>query len=196
MKPIGFIPLLFLLGSVLFSETTEMDSLYDPGELKPVDSRVSVRIGEMAPDFTLPTVGGGEVKLSDFRGKQHVILSFVPAAWTPVCSAQWPGYSLVKDEFGELDAVVLGITVDNVPTLHAWTEAMGGLNFPVLSDFFPHGAVSKRYGILRSDGTSERALFVVDKEGRLRFIDVHDINLRPPLEDLFRALESLQESNH
>jgi peroxiredoxin (alkyl hydroperoxide reductase subunit C) len=68
---------------------------------------------------------------------------------------------------------------------------MGKLWFPVLSDFWPHGAVAGRYGILRSDGVSERALFVIDKTGVVRYIDVHDINKRPPLEDLVNEMEKL-----
>jgi peroxiredoxin (alkyl hydroperoxide reductase subunit C) len=70
---------------------------------------------------------------------------------------------------------------------------MGQLWFPVLSDFWPHGAVAKRYGVLRSDGMSERALFVIDKKGFIRYIDVHDINKRPSFEDLAAALEKLKK---
>jgi peroxiredoxin (alkyl hydroperoxide reductase subunit C) len=65
--------------------------------------------------------------------------------------------------------------------------------FPVLSDFYPHGAVVSKYGVLRSDGVSERALFVIDKKGIIRYIDVHDINLRPPLEELIKALEEVNK---
>jgi peroxiredoxin len=186
---ITLVLLVLLSGSVL--GVGNVKGIFETGKLKPVDSSLKVSIGEAAPDFELPALSGGTVRLSDFRGKHHVILTFVPAAWTPVCSAQWPGYSLLEEEFAEMGAVFIGITVDNIPTLHAWVDAMGGLNFPVLSDFFPHGAVSEEYGILRTDGTSERALFLVDKEGILRFIDVHDINERPPLEDLFEALGKL-----
>lgn len=100
----------------------------------------------------------------------------------------------MEEEFSALDATVVGITVDNIPTLHAWTEAMDGIGFPILSDFFPHGDVARNYGILRSDGTTERALFIIDKQGVIRFIDVHDINVRPPMEDLFKALEQIRAS--
>ena len=121
------------------------------------------------------------------------MLSFVPAAWTPVCSAQWPGYEVAYDYFIANDAVILGITVDNLPTLHAWVTAMGGLGFSVLSDFHPHGEVAESYGVLRSDGVSERALFVIDKQGVVRYIDVHDITERPPLEDLVEVLRALSD---
>jgi peroxiredoxin len=168
------------------------DNIYQPGILKPTDSVLKVKVGEPAPDFTLPSVSGEKVTLSQYRGKKTVVLSFVPAAWTPVCSDQWPGYNIVKDLFDRNDATLLGITVDNIPTLYAWTNQMGKLWFPVLSDFYPHGKVAATYGVLRSDGTSERALFVIDKKGAIRYIDVHDINKRPPLESLIRELEKLK----
>jgi peroxiredoxin (alkyl hydroperoxide reductase subunit C) len=167
-------------------------NIYQMGTLKPIDSVLKVKVGDRAPDFTLPSVSGEKVSLSQFRGKRNVVLSFVPAAWTPVCSDQWPGYNIAKDIFNQYHAVLLGITVDNIPTLFAWTNQMGQLWFPVLSDFWPHGAVAKRYGLLRSNGVSERALFVIDKKGIIRYIDVHDINKRPPLEDLVGALEKLK----
>ena len=167
------------------------DNIYQTGTLKPRDSVLKVKVGQKAPDFTLPAVAGGKVTLSQYRGKKNVVLSFVPAAWTPVCSDQWPGYNIAKDIFDTHDTILIGITVDNIPTLFAWTNQMGQLWFPVLSDFYPHGKVARTYGVLRSDGTTERALFVFDKKGVIRYIDVHDINKRPPLEDLMRALEKL-----
>jgi peroxiredoxin len=168
------------------------DNIYQPGNLKPTDSVLKVKVGDQAPDFTLPAVSGDKVTLSQYRGKKNVVLSFVPAAWTPVCSDQWPGYNIAQDLFDKNDAVLMGITVDNIPTLFAWTNQMGKLWFPVLSDFYPHGRVASLYGVLRSDGTSERALFVIDKKGIIRYIDVHDINKRPPLESLIRELEKLK----
>lgn len=167
-------------------------NIYQVGKLKPVDSVLRVKVGNLAPDFTLPSVSGEMVSLTQFQGKKNVVLSFVPAAWTPVCSDQWPGYNIAKDIFIRYDAILLGITVDNIPTLFAWTNQMGQLWFPVLSDFWPHGAAANRYGVLRSNGVSERALFVIDKGGIIRHIDVHDINKRPPLEDLMEALEKLK----
>lgn len=167
------------------------DNIYLTGPLQPRDSRLRVKVGQVAPAFALPSLSGETVRLRQFRGKKNVVLSFVPAAWTPVCSDQWPGYNLARDLFEVRETVLLGITVDNLPTLFSWTRQMGELWFPVLSDFWPHGRVADRYGVLRSDGTAERALFVVDKKGILRWIDVHDINRRPPLEDLIRAMERL-----
>jgi peroxiredoxin (alkyl hydroperoxide reductase subunit C) len=168
-------------------------NIYQTGPLKPTDSKLKVKVGDRAPDFTLSAIFGENISLGQYRGKKNVVLSFVPAAWTPVCSDQWPGYNIAKDLFNQYEAILLGITVDNIPTLFAWTNQMGQLWFPVLSDFWPHGAVAKKYGVLRSDGVSERALIVIDKKAIIRYIDVHDINKRPPLENLMSALESLNK---
>jgi peroxiredoxin (alkyl hydroperoxide reductase subunit C) len=169
------------------------ENIYNVGTLKPVDSVLRVKVGDRAPSFTLPAVSGENVSLSQYQGRKNVVISFVPAAWTPVCSDQWPGYNIAKSIFDENGAVLLGISVDNIPTLFAWTNQMGKLWFPVLSDFWPHGAVAKKYGVLRSNGVSERVLFVIDKKGIIRYIDVHDINQRPPLEDLANALEKVNK---
>ncbi len=167
------------------------NNVYNPGELKPRDSVLKVKAGDAAPDFTLKAVSGKMISLKDYQGKKNVVISFVPAAWTPVCSDQWPGYNIVQDLFESHDAVMLGITVDSIPTLFSWTNQMGKLWFEVLSDFWPHGAVAEKFGVLRSDGVSERALFIIDKKAIIRYIDVHDINHRPPLEALVKELEKL-----
>jgi peroxiredoxin len=168
------------------------NNIYNPGMLKPVDSVLKVKVGQIAPNFILKTVSGKIVSLQDYRDKKNVVISFVPAAWTPVCSDQWPGYNIIQDIFENNDAVLLGITVDNIPTLFSWTNQMGKLWFEVLSDFWPHGGVAAKFGVLRLDGVAERALIVIDKQGMIRYIDVHNINQRPPLEDLVRELEKLK----
>jgi len=187
--------IIFLFGASIAYGVSEIykDYIYQTGDLKPVDSKLRLKVGDRAPDFTLPSITGEKVSLSKYRDKKNVVISFVPAAWTPVCSDQWPGYNIVKDIFDQYDATLLGITVDNIPTLYAWTRPMGDLWFPVLSDFWPHGKVAKKYGVLRSNGVSERAIFVIDKKGIIRYIDVHDINKRPPLEDLVRELDKLKK---
>lgn len=174
------------------------DMILDPGPLKPVDSVIRVRVGQMAPDFTLPAVlgvgqgGKRSVRLSDYRGRKNVMLSFVPAAFTPVCSDQWPGYNLAEDLFDERDTIILGITTDNLPSLYAWGVEMHGLWFPVLSDFWPHGAVAQAYGVLRTNGTSERAIIIIDKKGVLRFAKSFNINFRPDLAVIMAELDKLQ----
>lgn len=195
MKTISIIAFIFILLSVsTVYSTSEMfkDYIYQPVILKPIDSKPKLKVGDKAPDFTLPSISGEKVSLKQYIGKKNIVISFVPAAWTPVCSEQWPGYNLVKDIFDKYDAILLGITVDNIPTLYAWTRPMGDIWFPVLSDFWPHGKVAKKYGVLRSNGVSERALFIIDKKGIIRYIDIHDINKRPVLEELVKELEKLK----
>lgn len=164
---------------------------YDPGILKPIDSVLKVAPGERAPDFTLTSTEGKRIRLSQFRDQCNVVLSFVPSAWTPICSGQWPGYNISKIFFDQYDAILLGISVDNIPTLYSWTRQMGELWFDVLSDFWPHGEVAKSYGLLRSDGTAERALVFIDKKGIISAIYVSDINVRPPLEMIVTELSKL-----
>jgi peroxiredoxin len=178
--------------SVLALSDAYKNNIYNTGQLKPVDSVLKVKVGQKAPDFSLKAVSGKTVSLRDYLGKKNVVISFVPAAWTPVCSDQWPGYNIVQDIFDQHDAILLGITTDNIPTLFSWTNQMGKLWFEVLSDFWPHGQTAAKFGILRSDGVAERALFVIDKKGVIRYIDVHDINQRPPLEALVNKLEKLK----
>jgi peroxiredoxin len=189
----GGLFVIFLITPAMGASAAYKDNIYNPGQLKPIDSQLRVKVGEPAPDFTLPSVAGEKLTLSQFKGEKNVVISFVPAAWTPVCSDQWPGYNIVKDLFDQNDAVLLGITVDNIPTLYAWTKQMGKLWFAVLSDFWPHGAVADRYGVLRSDGVSERALIFIDKKGIIRDIQVNDINKRPDLESCAINLEKMNK---
>ncbi len=90
-----------------------------------------------------------------------------------------------------MNAQVLGISVDSVDCLRAWAESLGGITYPLLSDFWPHGHVAQTYGVLRPEGKSERAIFVLDKEGIIRYVDVHDIDQQPDNEELFRVLAQI-----
>ena len=92
-------------------------------------------------------------------------------------------------KFGKLNAQVLGISVDHVPCLKAWAESLGGISFPLLSDFGPLGAVARKYGVKRKEGFSERAIFVLDKFGIIRYIDIHKITDRPKNKILFAELK-------
>lgn len=94
-------------------------------------------------------------------------------------------------KFGKLNAQVLGISVDHVPCLKAWAESLGGISFPLLSDFSPLGAVAAKYGVKRKEGFSERAIFVLDKYGIIRYIDIHDIEDRPKNRILFDELSKV-----
>ncbi len=95
---------------------------------------------------------------------------------------------MLLDRFEGMQTQVLGLSVDSVPCLKAWADSLGGIAYPLLSDFYPHGAVAKKYGVLRKEGHSERALFVLDKQGILRYMDVHDIDTQPDNDVLMRTL--------
>jgi glutaredoxin len=104
-----------------------------------------------------------------------------------------PSYELELYKFEGYNTQVLGISVDHVPTLKAWAESLGGISYPLLSDFWPHGAVAKKYGAFREeDGKSERALFVVDKKGIVRYVDIHDIDDLPDNEEIYKVLRELE----
>ena len=181
----------WILSESYAKNISRIDYIYDPGVLKPVDSQLKVSVGQPAPGFSLRSIQGEQITLEHFRGKKNVVLSFVPAAWTPVCSDQWPGYNIAQNIFTNNNAVLLGISVDNIPTLHAWVEQMGNLWFDVLSDFWPHGEVASAYGVLRSDGTAERALIFIDTKGIVREVIVSDVNVRPELEELVAVLKKI-----
>lgn len=181
----------FAVGLLVVSASADNPKVYPVGTLKPVDSVLKVKVGDPAPDFELPSLAGAMVRLSDFKGRKNVVLSFIPAAWTPVCSDQWPGYNLAQELFDQQNTEIIGISVDNIPSQYAWVKEMGGIGFSVVSDFWPHGEVASKYGVLRSSGVSERALFLVDTKGIIRYIDVHDINVRPDLGVLVKEMEKL-----
>ncbi len=103
-----------------------------------------------------------------------------------------PSYELDLFKFEGYNTQVLGISIDHVPCLEAWSESLGGISYPLLSDFWPHGETARKYGVFRQDGRSERALFIVDKEGIVRYADVHDIDEQPDNEELFKVLRQLE----
>lgn len=194
MRALLFAALLTIVPAWLPAQETPIpqERIFKTGSLPPLDSSLKVKVGDPAPDFSLPTIDGRTVTLAEFQGKKNVVLSFIPAAWTPVCSGQWPGYNIVEDMFDQAETQLVGISVDNVPTLHAWVQEMGGVWFPVASDFYPHGRLAEALGILRSTGEAERSLFLIDKQGIIRYIDVHDINSRPDLGPLMKAMQELK----
>lgn len=161
-------------------------------ETTALDRTATLKVGDMAPDFTVPDQNGNQVTLSSFRGKKNVVLVFHPLAFTSVCTVQMPGYSKERQSFEGLDAQVLGISVDSAPAHKAWAEQIGGIDYPLLADFWPHGEVAKKYGILRDEGYSERATFVIDKKGIIRHIEVHEIGKVPDRAKLLDILKSLK----
>ena len=152
-------------------------------------------VGTMAPDFTLHSTPDQSVSLSEFGGRP-VILAFYPADWSPVCGDQMALYNEVLDEFARFNAELLGISVDGVWCHLAFAHDRH-LRFPLLADFEPKGDVARRYGVYRpQDGTSERALFVIDADGIVRWSYISPVGINPGADGILRALESLAEVDH
>lgn len=151
-----------------------------------------LRPGEDAPDFELRSHRGGTVRLSDFRGRKNVVLAFHPLAFTPVCANQMAGYERDLKRIEERDAVVLGISIDPQPSKSAWAKTLGTISFDLLSDFHPHGEVAQKYGVFRQkEGISDRAVFVVDKQGRIAWAKRYEIPEQPNNDDYMEALGML-----
>jgi peroxiredoxin len=150
--------------------------------------------GTKAPDFELPSKPDQTVSLADFRG-QPVILAFYPGDWSPVCSDQMALYQEVLPEFQKFDAELLGVSVDGVWSHLAFARDRN-LQFPLLADFEPKGDVARAYQVYRAeDGTSERALYVIDAAGIVRWSYVSPVNVNPGADGILRALENLRKED-
>jgi peroxiredoxin len=157
---------------------------------RPASPAGPLQSGAPAPDFTLPSGPDTELRLSDLRGRP-VILAFYPADWSPVCGDQLAVYNELLPEFRRHGAELVGISVDGVWCHRAYAEARH-LEFPLLADFEPKGAVSRAYGAYRArDGFSERALFVLDRDGVIRWSYLSPVNVNPGADGILAALEAL-----
>src|SRR5215475_8926102 len=160
-------------------------------ERTPANGSTALTHGTPAPDFQLKSTPDQTVRLSEFRG-QPVVLAFYPADWSPVCGDQMALYNEMLSEFQDFGAELMGISVDG-----AWCHAAfckdRKLHFPLLSDFEPKGEVSRLYGVYRSgDGTSERALFVINADGVIHWSYVSPVGVNPGAAGILSALEELQ----
>jgi len=148
-----------------------------------------LKVGDLAPDFKLPATIEDFITLRQYRGQKHVVLAFYPFDWSPVCSLQLPGLQENLREFKALNAQILGISIDSRHSHKAFAEHLG-LEFPLLSDFDKQ--VCRAYGVLREGGFAERALFVIDRQGVIRYAHVNPIGQVPdnqPVLDVLRQLE-------
>jgi peroxiredoxin len=153
---------------------------------------MALQAGEQAPDFELRSHTGNTVKLSDFRGRKNVVLAFHPLAFTPVCATQMSGYESDLARFAAADAAVLGISIDAQPAKAAWAQTLGPISYDLLSDFHPHGEVAAKYGVFRQkEGFSERAIFVIDKAGKVAWSKVYAIPEQPPNSEVLAELDRL-----
>ena len=153
-----------------------------------------LQAGTAAPDFELHVTPDQKIALSELRGKP-VVLAFYPADWSPVCGDQMALYNEILPEFEKHKAEVLGISVDG-SWCHAAFSKDRKLHFPLLADFEPKGAVAKAYGAYReADGMTERALFVIDKDGIIRWSYCSPIGVNPGADGILEALEKLDQSH-
>ena len=147
-------------------------------------------VGTQAPEFTLSSTPNQKISLSDFRG-QPAILVFYPEDWSPVCSDQLALYQELLPEFQKFNAQLLAISVDGVWSHLAFANDRH-LRFPLLADFEPKGKVARTYGVYRQqDGTSERALYVIDGDGVVGWSYVSPVGINPGADGILRALENL-----
>jgi len=152
----------------------------------------------MAPDFDLPVLVGGVKKrfhLADHRGMQNLVLTFYPLNWEAVSAGQMITYQAAREKFIARETEIVGISVDSIMNTTAWERNIGPFDFPMCSDFWPHGEVSRKYSVLRERepylGASERAVFVIDKNSRIAFRRIYEVSHLPDVEEALEALHRL-----
>lgn len=153
-------------------------------------ARAALVAGTRAPGFALPATPDQAVSLDDLRGRP-LVLAFYPADWSPVCGDQMALYNQMLPVFRRSGAQLVGISVDGV-WCHAAFAAQRNLHFPLLADFEPKGAVARRYGVYRErEGVCERALFVIDAAGIVRWSYVSPLGINPGADGILTALDGL-----
>ena len=152
---------------------------------------MSVATGQMAPEFTLKDQSMKEVKLADFRGKKNVVIVFYPLDWSPTCTQEHACVVNEMKRFEQLNAQVLGISVDSAWSHKAYAEKMH-IEYPLLADFQPRGAVGTQYGVyLAEKGITGRAIFIVGKDGKIAWAKNYDIPVVPDVEEVAKALSGI-----
>ena len=147
-----------------------------------------IKKGKKAPDFELKDQKGKNVKLADFKGKK-VLLSFHPLAWTGVCAKQMLSLEKNKEKLKKLNTLALGISVDPVPSKTAWAKSLNIKKTKLLSDFWPHGEVAKKYGIFsKSQGFSFRVNIIVDEKSKVVFVKKYPISEVPDIKEIIEEL--------
>jgi len=153
---------------------------------------MSLAMGQKAPEFALKDQSQKEVKLSDFAGKKNVVLVFYPLDWSPTCTNEHVCFVNGMKQFEILDAEVLGVSVDSVWSHKAYAEKMG-IKYSLLADFHPKGAMSEKYGVyLGEKGITGRAIFIVDKTGKVAWAKNYDIPVVPDINEVAAALGNVK----
>jgi peroxiredoxin len=154
-------------------------------------------VGDAAPDFELPGLLAGvrkPLRLSDYRSRRKVVLAFYPSNWEQASARQLTTYQNERARLLAHEAETVGVCVDSIMNATAWERVIGPLDFPLCSDFWPHGEVSKRYGVLEEagdeTGACQRAVFIIDRAGTVIFRKIYDPALAAPVDDIFAVLET------
>jgi mycoredoxin-dependent peroxiredoxin len=153
---------------------------------------MALAVGAAAPEFTLKDQNQKEVKLSDFKGKKSVVIVFYPLDWSPVCTNEHACFVNEMKQFEKLDAQVLGVSVDSAWSHKAFAEKMH-IDYPLLADFQPRGAVGDKYGVYLADkGITGRAIAIVDRKGNVAWFKNYDIPTVPDVAEVAAALSSVK----
>ncbi len=157
-----------------------------------------LRPGDQAPDFDVPSLlrgVRGQLRLSEQAGRSNLVLAFYPANWEAVSARQLIEYQVERDKLLERQAEVVAVSVDHILNTTAWEREIGPFDFPLVSDFWPHGEISRSYGVLRAQepwaGASERAIFVINRERTIVFARTYAFDQAPPLQETFAALPGI-----
>ena len=154
-----------------------------------------IAVGQPAPDFVLKDQEQKEVKLSDFKGKKNVVMVFYPLDWSPTCTKEHACFVNDMKQFEQLDAQVLGLSVDSVWSHKAWAEKMG-IRYPLLADFHPRGAVASKYGMYLEDrGITGRAIAIINRAGQVAWFKQYDIPAVPDIQEVAQALAQLKQTS-
>lgn len=152
-------------------------------------TNIQLKPGEKAPEFSLKNQFGEEINTAELRGKK-ILVSFHPLAWTPICEIQMKSLEIKHDSFKQFNIVPLGLSVDSQPCKKEWGEFIGIEKTDLLADFWPHGGVAAKFGILiEKAGISERANFLIDESGIIIFAKVYERGVIPDIEEIFTILK-------
>ena len=165
MRPLNLLAISAIFAAFAFAQAPKQQP-----PAGPINSTSTLKVGDQAPDFTLPATTGGKVKLSDYQGKKNVVLAFFPGAFTAGCTKEMTAYQLDYAKFEGTETQVFGVSTDNTPSQGAFAEKLG-VAFPLLSDFVDRH-VSMAYGVFNPERAMDtRVTFIIDKTGKIVYME-------------------------